>query len=216
MENQTIRKQSDYFLLLIILNLLILTGLAIWIIGGMQRTESEPIASTIEQQKLKPYVQEINKNQKDFSLKTPTPTIRLIVSGPPPTNTATPTPTLCDPGFCQSQGFDTFQDVFLITCYNVPLETDFTQSKVTKVVVTNPNTCATTTEDFRSDFLAAVNLNGTGKDDDGQLISIEWFCSGANYRYVSCPTGSCGVCLTAGDSFALSSNRFVCAQPVCI
>lgn len=147
---------------------------------------------------------------------TPTPKSRLIVTSPPPTNTPTATPTVCDNSSCQADGYDTYQDEFLITCYNVPLETEFTSSKISKVVVTNPNTCSTTTESFRSDFLAAVDLNGTGKDDDGQLIAREFFCSGANYRYVSCPTGSCGVCVTAGDSFALGTNRFVCGQSVCI
>ena len=69
-----------------------------------------------------------------------------------------------------------------ITCYNTPLEADFTGSDVTACTATS--SCQWSPREFRANFLSTqgeggqggVNLNGSGIDRTNTVIQIESFC----------------------------------------
>lgn len=70
-----------------------------------------------------------------------------------------------------------------ITCYNTPLETDFTGPEVTACTATSA--CQWSTRNFIQNFLSTqgeggqggVNLNGSGIDRTNTAIQIEAFCT---------------------------------------
>lgn len=59
-----------------------------------------------------------------------------------------------------------YQNPFYCTAYIVALESDYRASKVAASGITDAK--------FKSDFLADVRMNGTGKADSGKYIQLEW------------------------------------------
>jgi Uncharacterized protein conserved in bacteria len=84
-----------------------------------------------------------------------------------------------------------YQNPFYCTAYIVALEKDYSASKVSASGLTGAT--------FRSDFLAAVKLNGTGKADSGRYI----YWNGSGYSYISKPTTATGTEATAGRTIAV-------------
>lgn len=87
-----------------------------------------------------------------------------------------------------------YQNSFYCTAYIVALESDYNASKVSASGITGAT--------FRSDFLAAVKLNGTGKADSGKYI--HW--NGSGYSYIDKPTTATGTEATAGRTIAVDSE----------
>ncbi len=86
-----------------------------------------------------------------------------------------------------------YQNLFHCTAYIVALESDYTGAKVTASGITDAK--------FKSDFLAAVRMNGTGKADSGKYI--RW--NGSGYSYIDKPTTATGTEATAGRTIAVES-----------
>lgn len=96
-------------------------------------------------------------------------------------NTITQTPALrCD-----------YQSSFYCTGYNIALESDYNDAKVTATGIKD-NT-------FSKKFLAAVKLNGSGKADDGKYIK---YMGSDTYSYSS-PMTATGTTPTAGTTIAV-------------
>ncbi len=108
---------------------------------------------------------------------------------------------------------------YRITCYNTPLETEFTGPDVT--ACTSTSSCQWSTRDFKANFLSAqgeggqggVNLNGSGIDRTNTAILIEASCTnpptncpafeGKRYRRPATLRTACGNTPTAGVTAAV-------------
>jgi hypothetical protein len=112
---------------------------------------------------------------------------------------------------------------YRITCYNTPLETDF--SGPSEDVCVSNASCEWRSESFVERFLYAVSLNGSGMTAEGEIITIEGWCQdppdpascGGAYigygnlpYYFRCPSeiiGACGVTPVAEVSVAISPSN---------
>ncbi len=82
---------------------------------------------------------------------------------------------------------------FYITCYNTPKESDFTGSKVSVSGISGYT--------FKSDFIAAVKLNGSGYSSNGFYIKY----NGSNTYAKGNPKTSTGTTPTAGKTIAVDN-----------
>ncbi|MEO0250116.1 MAG: hypothetical protein ABIN58_11455, partial [candidate division WOR-3 bacterium] len=116
-------------------------------------------------------------------------------------------------------------DDWLITCYNTPLEADFTGPTVTACTTPGPNVCQWSTRNFIRNFLSeqgeggqgGVNLNGSGVDRTNTAIQIEWVCGsaplncpafeGRRYRRPASIRTACGNAPTAGVTVAVRQGN---------
>ncbi len=87
-----------------------------------------------------------------------------------------------------------YQNPFHCTVYIVAQESDYTGAKVAVSGITDAK--------FKSDFLADVKINGTGKADSGKYI--HW--NGNGYSYIDKPTTATGTEATAGRTIAVDNN----------
>lgn len=85
------------------------------------------------------------------------------------------------------------------TCYNTPREADYGPPEV--FVGTSTSACQWGSHPFFHDFLAAVNLNGSGKDIFNRSVVIEFACTNP-------PSTSPQFCSTTGAFSRCSRFRF--------
>ena len=93
-----------------------------------------------------------------------------------------------------------YQNSFHCTAYIVALESDYSASKVAVSGITDAK--------FKSDFLADVKMNGTGKADSGKYI--HW--NGSGYSYIDKLTTATGTEATAGRTIAVKSDYIPMAK----
>lgn len=97
---------------------------------------------------------------------------------------------------------DVMESAWRITCYNRPLESGAAETPtVTACTTTVGAACSYSPRLFRRQFLDRVNMNGSGRDLAGVVLSLESFCgpgpetcpdyAGRRYRRPS-PGGACG------------------------
>jgi len=84
----------------------------------------------------------------------------------------------------RAYSIDVMDSPWKITCYNRPLESEAAPAPTVTACTTSVGTaCSYTPRTFRQQFLDRVNVNGSGRDLQGVLISLEWFCTN--------PPGNC-------------------------
>lgn len=87
-----------------------------------------------------------------------------------------------------------YESQFYVTAYIVAKEADYKEGKITAAGITGT---------YRSDFLAAVKLNGTGYTEDGKYIRYN---SGASaYAFVTAPTTASGTVPAQNRTIAVDS-----------